>query len=215
MIYKKVIRDTFIVRNATLDDATGMEYVQAQCFPTLHETELMNRAHFANHVKVFPEGQLVVEKDGLVIGSASTFRCDFPEHEHTFLESCDNLWITNAHKPNGDWMYGFDMGVLPEYRGLGLSKEMYKARHEICKKLGIKAQIIAGMTIGYGAVKDKMTIHEYCKRLEKNEFTDPTITPQLKAGFRWIKAVYDYINDPESGNASILMYYPVDENYYI
>ncbi|WP_310380209.1 GNAT family N-acetyltransferase [Flavobacterium sp.] len=215
MIYKKVICDTFIVRNATLDDATGMEYVQAQCFPTLHETELMNRAHFANHVKVFPEGQLVVEKDGLVIGSASTFRCDFPEHEHTFLESCDNLWITNAHKPNGDWMYGFDMGVLPEYRGLGLSKEMYKARHEICKKLGIKAQIIAGMTIGYGAVKDKMTIHEYCKRLEKNEFTDPTITPQLKAGFRWIKAVYDYINDPESGNASILMYYPVDENYYI
>lgn len=215
MINKKILDDRFIVRNATQDDATRMEYVQAQCFPTLHESELMNKNHFANHVKVFSEGQLVVEKDGLVIGSASTFRCNFPEHEHTFLDSCDNLWITDAHISNGDWMYGFDMGVLPEYRGLGLSKEMYKARHEICKKLGIKAQIIAGMTIGYGAVKDKMTIQEYCERLEKKEFTDPTITPQIKAGFRWIKAVYDYINDPESGNASILMYYPVDENYYI
>lgn len=215
MINKKIIDGTFIVRNATPEDAIRMEYVQAQCFPSLHESELMNRAHFANHVKVFPEGQLVIEKDGLVIGSASTFRCHFPEHEHTFLDSCDNLWITNAHVSNGDWMYGFDMGVLPEYRGLGLSKEMYKARHEICKILGIKAQIIAGMTIGYGAVKDKMTIQEYCERLEKKEFTDPTITPQIKAGFRWIKAVYEYINDPESGNASILMYYPVDENYKI
>ena len=215
MINKKILNDAFVVRNATAEDVVRMEYVQSQCFPTLHESELMNKNHFANHIKIFPEGQLVVEKDGLVIGSASTLRCDFPEHEHTFLESCDNLWITNAHIPTGDWMYGFDMGVLPEYRGLGLSKEMYKARHDVCRALGIKAQIIAGMTIGYGKFKDQMTIEEYCERLGKKEFTDPTITPQMNAGFRWIKPVYDYINDPESGNASILMYYPVDENYCI
>jgi GNAT superfamily N-acetyltransferase len=215
MINKKILNDAFVVRNATAEDVVRMEYVQSQCFPTLHESELMNKNHFANHIKIFPEGQLVVEKDGLVIGSASTLRCDFPEHEHTFLESCDNLWITNAHIPTGDWMYGFDMGVLPEYRGLGLSKEMYKARHDVCRALGIKAQIIAGMTIGYGKFKDQMTIEEYCERLGKKEFTDPTITPQMNAGFRWIKPVYDYINDPESGNASILMYYPVDENYSI
>ena len=215
MINKKVLNDAFVVRNATAQDVVRMEYVQSQCFPTLHESELMNRNHFANHIKIFREGQLVVEKEGIVIGSASTLRCRFPEHEHTFLESCDNLWITNAHIADGDWMYGFDMGVLPEYRGLGLSKEMYKARHEVCKALGIKAQIIAGMTIGYGKLKDQMTIEEYCDRLGKKEFTDPTITPQMNAGFRWIKPVYDYINDPESGNASILMYYPVDENYSI
>lgn len=215
MINKKVLDGSFTVRNATPEDALRMEYVQLKCFPTLHESELMNSAHFANHIKVFPEGQLVVEKDGLVIGSASTFRCNFPEHDHTFLDSCDNLWITKVHQPNGDWMYGFDMGVLPEYRGLGLSREMYKTRHEICKALGIKAQIIAGMTIGYGRVKDLMSIEEYCERLEKKEFTDPTITPQMKAGFIWIKPVYNYINDPGSGNASILMYYPVDEKFRI
>jgi GNAT superfamily N-acetyltransferase len=215
MVYKEILNGAFVVRNAKPEDAIRMEFVQAKCFPTLHETELMNRNHFANHVKVFQEGQLVVEKEGLVIGSASTLRCDFPEHDSTFLEETDNLWITNAHIPNGDWMYGIDMGVLPEYRGLGLSKEMYKARHEICKQLGIKGQIIAGMTIGYGKVSHQMSIEEYCKRLENNEFTDPTITPQQHAGFRWIRAIYDYINDPEAGNASVLMYNPVDENYYL
>jgi len=213
MIKKDILYNEFLLRNATPEDAIQMEYVQSRCYPTLHESELLNRNHFANHIKVFPEGQLVVEKDGKIVASASTFRCNFPEHDSTFLEETDNLWITNVQVPDGEWMYGIDMGVLPEYRGLGLSREMYKARHEICKMLGIKGQIIAGMTIGYGKVKDKMTIEEYCYALEINKFTDPTITPQRKAGFRWIKPLYNYINDPESGYASILMYYPVDENF--
>lgn len=215
MINKKNLGDKFIIRNATPDDAVQMEYVQSQCYPTLHESEILDRNHFANHIRVFPEGQIVVEKEGVVVASASTFRCDFPEHDSTFLEETDNLWITNVQIADGDWMYGIDMGVLPEYRGLGLSKEMYKARHEVCKLLGMKGQIIAGMTIGYGKVKDKMTIEEYCNALEKEDFTDPTITPQRKSGFRWIRPLYNYINDPESGYASILMYYPVDENYSI
>jgi GNAT superfamily N-acetyltransferase len=213
MICKSIFENQFIIRNATLDDVIQMEYVQSQCYPTLHESEILNRNHFANHIKIFPKGQIVVEKEGVIVASASTFRCDFPEHDSTFLEETDNLWLTNVQIPDGDWMYGIDMGVLPEYRGLGLSKELYKARHEVCKNLEIKGQIIAGMTIGYGKVKDKMTIAEYCEALEKKEFTDPTITPQRNAGFKWIRPLYNYINDPEAGYASILMYYPVDENY--
>lgn len=213
MINRKILNDKFIIRNAILDDVIEMEYVQSECYPTLHKSEILDRNHFANHIKIFPEGQIVVEKEGKIVASASTFRCNFPEHDSTFLEETDNLWLTNVQIPDGDWMYGIDMGVLPEYRGLGLSKELYKARHEVCKILGIKGQIIAGMTIGYGKVKDKMTIAEYCEALEKKEFTDPTITPQRNAGFRWIRTLYNYINDPEAGYASILMYYPVDENY--
>jgi GNAT superfamily N-acetyltransferase len=215
MIAKKILNDTFLIRHARVEDAIQMEYVQSSCYPTLHESEILDRNHFANHIKVFPEGQIVVEKDGIIVASASTFRCDFPEHDSTFLEETDNLWITNVQILNGDWMYGIDMGVLPEYRGLGLSKEMYKARNEVCKELSLKGQIIAGMTIGYGKVKDQMTIEEYCNALINGKLTDPTISPQRSAGFRWIRPLYDYINDPEAGFGSILMYRPVDENYYL
>lgn len=213
IIYKSILENEFIVRTAIPEDAIQMEYVQSQCYPSLHPSEIMDRNHFANHIKVFPEGQIVVEKEGKLVGAASAFRCNFPEHDSTFLEETDNLWITNVQIPDGDWMYGIDMGVLPEYRGLGLSTEMYKARTEVCEKLGLKGQIIAGMTIGYGRFKDKMTIEEYCYGLEINKFTDPTITPQRKAGFRWIRPLFNYINDPESGYASMLMYLPVDENF--
>lgn len=215
MIYKFFLDNQFLIRTASLKDAVQMEFVQAQCYPTLHESEILDRNHFLNHIKVFPEGQIVIEKEGKIIASASTFICNFPEHDSTFLEETDNLWITNVQIPDGDWMYGIDMGVLPEYRGLGLSTEMYKARTEVCRKLGLKGQIIAGMTIGYGKVKDKMTIEEYCHALKTNKLTDPTITPQRKAGFRWIRPLYNYINDPEAGYASMLMYLPVDENYSI
>jgi GNAT superfamily N-acetyltransferase len=213
VINKEILDNRFIVRTATPADAIQMEYVQAKCYPTLHISEIMTREHFANHIKVFPEGQIVVEENGKIVGAASTFRCDFPDHDSTFLEETDNLWITNVQIPDGDWMYGIDMGVLPEYRGLGLSTEMYKARMEVCKKLGLKGQIIAGMTIGYGKHKDKMTIEEYCYALEINKLSDPTITPQRKAGFRWIRPMFNYINDPEAGYASMLMYLPVDENF--
>jgi GNAT superfamily N-acetyltransferase len=213
MIHKEVLFNEFIIRNATPEDAVQMEYVQKQCYPTLDPTELLNRNHFINHIIVFPEGQIVLERDGVIVGSASTFRCNFPRHEATFLESSDNLWITNVHVTDGEWMYGIDMGVLPEYRGLGLSKEMYTVRQEICKRLGLKGQLIAGMTIGYGKMKEKMTIEEYCYALEIKKFTDPTVTPQKKAGFRWIKPLYNHINDPEAGFACIFMYYPVDEDY--
>jgi GNAT superfamily N-acetyltransferase len=213
MIYKNILENQFLVRNAVPDDIDQMEYVQSQCYPTLHKSEILNRNHFANHIKLFPEGQLVIEEDGKIIASTSTFRCNFPEYDSTFLEATDNLWLTKVHRPDGVWMYGIDMVVLSEFRGLGLSKEMYRARLEVCEKLGITAQIIAGMPIGYGKVKDKMSIKEYCYGLEINKYTDPTITSQRKTGFRWIKPLYNYINDPESGFASILMYLPVDPDY--
>jgi ribosomal protein S18 acetylase RimI-like enzyme len=214
MIRKEILED-FIIRNATPDDVIQMEYVQKQCYPSLHESALMNRNHFLNHIKIFPEGQIVIEKDGIIVGSASTMRINFPEYDFTYLEITDNLWITKTHVPDGDWIYGIDIGVLPDYRGLGFSREMYLARQEIGKSLKLKGQLIAGMTIGYQRVKDKMTIEEYCYALEIKKFTDPTITPQRKAGFRWIKPLYNHINDPKAGFACILMYFPIDENYRI
>lgn len=213
MIHKDIRENEFVIRNATLEDVIQMEFVQNQCYPTLHYSELLNREHFANHIKIFPKGQIVVERDGVIVGSSSTMICFYPKGNQTFMQVTDDLWITNTHEPDGDWMYGLDMGVLPEYRGLGLSKEMYFARQEVCEKMKLKGQIIGGMTIGYGRMKDKMTIEEYCNALQIKKFTDPTVTPQVKAGFRWIKPLYDYVNDPESGNTCILMYFPVDINY--
>ena len=67
MIYNSILENRFIVRTAIPFDAIQMEYVQASCYPTLHESEIMTRAHFENHIKVFPEGQIVVEENGKLV----------------------------------------------------------------------------------------------------------------------------------------------------
>ena len=117
MFHKTILENEYVIRTATSADAIQMAYVQTHCYPSLHQSEIMNKDHFANQCAIFPEGQLVIEKDKMIVASASTFRCNFPKHDSTFLEETDNLWITNVHQPNGDWMYGIDMGVFQSTEG--------------------------------------------------------------------------------------------------
>lgn len=210
MIHKKTADGKFLLRSATLQDVPQMAEVQVRCFPTLAFHERLTEAHYAHHLAVFPEGQLVVTHNGKVIASSGTLRSAFPKPEHTFMEATDNLWITKAHQPTGDWLYQFDMGVLPEYRGLKLSKEIYLAQQDLVKNLNMKGQITVGMTIGYIHYKAQYTIQEYCEKLENFEIEDPTVTPQRKAGFQWVKPIYNYVDDPTAGNCSILLVWPLE-----
>ncbi len=208
MIYKKTTDGKFLIRTATFADVSQMREVQLRCFPTLAQHELLTEAQYANHIKVFPEGQLVVTDGAKVIASSSTLRMNFPKLEHTLMEATDNLWITNSHLPDGDWLYQFDIGVLPEYRGLKLSKEIYQAQQELVGTLNMNGQITVGMTIGYNKYKWKYSIEEYCEKLKNFEVEDPTVTPQRKAGFQWVKPIFNYVEDPSAGNCSILMVWP-------
>ncbi len=209
-IHRRTKDGKFILRTAAFDDAGQMETLQQICFPSLAKEELLSKAHYVNHLKIFPEGQLVILDGERVIASSSNLRMHFPPADHTFMEATDNLWITNTHLPDGEWLYQLDLGVLPQYRGLKLSRELYNAQQELARESGMKGQITAGMTIGYIKYKDLYSIREYCEKLKSRELTDPTVTPQLRAGFQWIKPIFNYVKDPTAGNCSILMAWPLE-----
>jgi ribosomal protein S18 acetylase RimI-like enzyme len=210
MIKQELHNGKYILRNATTADIQQMETVQQICFPTLANSEKLTAAQYQNHINVFPEGQLVVAEDEKVIASSATLRMHFPKIDHHLMEVTDNLWITNAHLPDGEWLYQFDMGVLPEYRGLGLSKALYAAHQDTLKLWGMKGLITVGMTIGYERYKDQYSIEEYCEKLKNFELSDPTVTPQRKAGFQWVQPVFNYLEDPAAGNCSIFLVWTAD-----
>ncbi len=209
----KAGEEHFVIRQASIGDVRQMEEVQRICFPTLAPHELLTEDHYTNHIRIFPEGQLVIVYQEKVIGSSSSFRTHIAQQDLSFMEATDNLWITKAHRPDGDWLYKFDMGILPPYRGLKLSKALYHTHQEWVKSKGMKGQILVGMPIGYNKYKDRYSIAEYCEKLKTNELTDPTITPQLKAGFQWVKPIYNYVDDPAAGHCGVLMVWPsiIDE----
>ena len=196
----------YVLQNTKPEHALQLEELQKIVFPTLSNEEQFKAAHYLKHIEVFPEGQFVITDDEQVIAMTTTMRSsfDFDHYHHTFLETVAGGWLTN-HEPNGDWLYGLDMGVHPAYRGKKLAKELYKARHQMAAQLGLKGQLTVGMMNGYGAVSDTISGEKYFEELMQGKRTDPTITPQTKIGFTPIALISIYLNDPAGGNYGVLL----------
>jgi len=208
---KKEILGKYILQTATAEYTKQEAELQKIVFPTLSEAELISEAQYKQHLEIFPQGQMIVLDGERVIAATTTLMHNYPKGHHTFLEVSDNLWL-RTHDPNADWLYGLDVSVHPDYQGKGIGREIYNARQEVARELGCKGQMTAGMPIGFDEVKHKMTIAEYCDKLIKGEISDPTVTAQSKCGFILIEPLFDYLNDPRSGNCCMLMYWPLDRN---
>jgi GNAT superfamily N-acetyltransferase len=210
--YYKEIPGGIVVRHMQASDALQLEELQKIVFPTLAEDELIRADHYLRHLEVFPEGQFVISFGGRVIGMTTTMRTnfDFLNYHHTFKETIGGGWLTN-HNPDGEWLYGLDMGLLPEYRGKGLARILYRARHEMARSLGLKGQLTVGMMSGYGAVSQEISGETYYEELIEGKRKDPTLSPQMKIGFVPIALMPNHLNDPVCGNYGILIKLDIDK----
>lgn len=209
-MYFKTLASGLQLQNTQPQHAAALAALQALVFPTLSEAERMAERHYLHHLNLFPEGQFVVLNGDQPVAMSSTIRYHLAMEDHTFLEISDNLWL-NTHEPEGDWLYGMDMGVHPDYRGQGLARELYRARQEVCRQLGLKGQITVGMPNGYAAHADQWTLEQYYERLVKGEIKDPTVSAQQKIGFQLVRLIHHYLDDPTCGHGGVLMVLPVEQ----
>src|SRR5690606_27593554 len=90
-------------------------------------------------LEIFPEGQVVILADGIVVGSALSIIV--PEKKayklHNYKEITGN-YNFSTHDKGGDILYGIDVFVHPKYRGLRLGRRLYDARKELCEQLNLK-----------------------------------------------------------------------------
>ena len=182
--------------------AEQLETVQRTCFPTLAEEELITAKHYTAQIERFPEGQFAVlnETDAVVACSTDFITTvDFNNFEHRFIDAVDNNWLGN-HNPNGDWLYGADIGVLPEYRRRGIATLLYNARRDLIRRLNLRGHIAGGMLKGYGKVKEQMSVEEYVAKVEAGELFDPTVSIQLKRGFKIHGIIQNYVDAPSCDN---------------
>jgi len=204
--YFDVLPDGLVVQNTRNEHAEQLEELQKIVFPTLAEDELIRAPHYLRHIEIFPEGQFVITDKDQVIGMTTTMRTnfDFNNLHHTFKETIAGGWLSN-HDPKGDWLYGLDMGLLPQYRGRGLARILYRARHHVARSLGLKGQLTVGMMSGYGAVSNELTGQQYYEQLISGNRKDPTLTAQMKIGFEPVALMAEHLNDPVCGNFGVLI----------
>ena len=120
------------VRPLKIDDFDQLVELERRCFPGMR---VWNRKHIESHLKIFPEGQIVVEHDGRIVGSSSSLIIDFDEYEegHSWSEITDEGYISN-HDPEGDTLYGIEIMVDPDFRRMRLSRRLYDARKQLCRE---------------------------------------------------------------------------------
>lgn len=203
--YYKEIGNGIVIMTTRPVHASQLEELQKIVFPTLAKESLMRREHYLNHIRIFPEGQFVAVKNEKVIGMTTSIRYHLDVNEkHTFIEIFDSGFL-NTHQPNGDWLYGMDIGTHPDYRGLGIARLLYDARQETVQNLGLKGQYTYGMLSGYGAIKEKMSAEKYYDLLLNGKMKDPTVSRQMKYGFKPFGLVPGYVEDPVCDGYTVLL----------
>ena len=212
MWYYRRLPDGLVVLQTRPEHAAELEALQRVCFPTLDDAERFKAAHYLKHLELFPDGQFVVLDGDAVVGATTTLRLpfDFGHVDHTFADIIQGGWLT-SHDPNGDWLYGADVGVHPAYRGRGLATALYAARQETVWRLGLRGQVTAGMIPGYAGVKPRMSAQDYYEAVVAGRIKDPTLSMQIGVGFEPRALLANYLNDPVCDNYSVLLVLGADK----
>lgn len=218
MIPREQLQLQLRVVNTRPEHCKALETMQRLIFPTLSDEELFTEAKYRKHIEIFPEGQFValVDYNGeeIVVGATSTFRTnfDFEYIQHSFLDAAGNGWLSN-HDPNGEWLYGVDVSVHPDWRGRHIGRRLYEARQELVYRLNLRGELAGGMLPGYHYHHRTLTVAQYVLRVKQGRLKDPTLSMQLKNGFKVRGILYNHITDPRSNNSASLL---VRENpYYV
>ena len=164
--------------------------------------------------EIFPEGQVVTVVDGKIVGCALSIIVDYNlvKGDHTYAQVTGKETF-NTHNSHGNILYGIEVFIHPDYRGLRLARRMYEYRKDLCETLNLKAIMFGGRIPNYYKYADRLRPREYINKVRQREIYDPVLTFQLSNDFHVRKVMTNYLpNDEESKHYATLLQW--DNIYY-
>ncbi|HVJ94292.1 MAG TPA: GNAT family N-acetyltransferase [Labilithrix sp.] len=185
------------VRPALLRDVPRLVELNKAAYPDLvEEGVVFDAAQLMAQQAVFPEGQVVVEQSGLVVGSIATLIVS------TSAASAPHTWsgITSygtfaGHDRNGDVLYLADVYIDPAVRGMGIGSVLYDALFRLCERRRLARVVAGGRLWGYHEVAHRMSPAEYVDEVVRGARKDRVLTSQLRAGFTVAGILEGYLTD--------------------
>jgi predicted amidohydrolase/ribosomal protein S18 acetylase RimI-like enzyme len=198
------------VRPLKTEDFDEVVALQLKCFPGMQP---WTREQFQSQIEIFPEGQICVEYTGRIVASSSSLVLDFDlygEH-HGWREASDAGFIRN-HMHDGNTLYGIEIMVDPEYRGMKLARRIYDARKKLVRELNLMRIVIGGRIPGYGEHADTLSAREYVQKVIEKAIIDPVLTTQLSNGFVLKRLLPNYLKSDTAsrGYATLLEWTNLD-----
>ncbi len=196
------------VREATRKDVAALIELNRASYPVLAgENVVWGETHLNSHLRIFPQGQIVAEVKGKIVGAASSLIVNMGSdslRNHTWSGITDSGYFT-SHDPQGDTLYGADVYVHPDARGLGVGHALYEARRELCRKLNLRRILAGGRLWNYEKHAETMSAQEYAQRVAAGELRDLVLSFQLREGFHLRGVMPNYLKDPKSRNNASLI----------
>lgn len=162
----------------------------------------------------FQDGQVAIRVNGQIAGVALSIIVDSRkyEHYHTYKQITGN-YTFNTHRPDGNILYGIDVFIKREFRGLRLGRRLYDFRKELCEKLNLKGIAFGGRIPNYHRYADQMQPKEYIEKVRRKEIHDPVLDFQLSNDFHPSKILKNYLEgDAHSKDYAVLLEW--DNLYY-
>lgn len=205
------------LRNMKIDDFEDLKETMLHAYQSSN-LGVWSQKHIIKLLSIFPEGQLGVYANGKLVAAALSIIIQYESfgHNHTYKQVTGN-YTFSTHDPEGNVLYGIDVFVHPDYRGLRLGRRLYNARKELCENLNLKSIIAGGRIPGYKSFSHSITPKEYLERVANKEIYDPVLTFQISNGFVVKRILKQYLEgDNESQEFATLLewnniYYEEDQ----
>jgi predicted amidohydrolase/ribosomal protein S18 acetylase RimI-like enzyme len=199
-----------VVRPVRMDDFDELVNLQLTCFPGMKP---WIRGQIESQLRIFPEGQICLEYQGRLVASSSSVILDFAMYDewHNWKEIADEGYIRN-HSAEGNTLYGIEIMVHPDFRGMRLARRLYDARKKLAREKNLMRIVLGGRIPGYAKYFGEMTAREYVDKVISKGLVDPVLTPQLSNGFVLKRLLKSYMDsDKESqGFATLLEWTNLD-----
>lgn len=200
------------IRRWKKSDLPAIARCQREAYPNLPPESLQDERKFGMQLSAFPEGQLLAEVGGRVIGYAASLIVilddDSPWHSYDEITASATF---GTHDPAGDTLYGSDIAVTPDFRGQGVAKRLYKRRRALMKRLNLRRMVAGGRLPGYAKHAKRLTAKQYVEAVRQGALRDPALSAHLSAGYQVRGVHYGYLRDTESMNYATLLEMPNEE----
>lgn len=191
------------------EDIPGIIACHRAAYPDYEEDMYYTERFYEMQLAAFPEGQFLAEIDGKVIGYATALIVQLDDSSHWYTyEEITGGGTFSTHDPSGDTLYGADIAVHPDYRGMGVAGLLYEQRKRLMKRYNLRRMVAYGRIPGYNSVAGKMTAEEYVQKVVNGELRDPSLLAHLKAGYQVKRILLDFLWDDSSLNYSTWLEMP-------
>lgn len=196
-----------------IEDYWEIKEVMQSAYSSMPEA-YWKESHITALLKKFPEGQVVIKVNGQIAGCALSLIVEYDTFDgsHTYREITAD-YTFDTHNPDGDVLYGIDVFIKPEFRGLRLGRRLYDYRKELCEKMNLRGIAFGGRIPNYHKYSDTLSPKEYIEKVKRKEIDDPVLNFQMSNDFHPTRVLKGYLEgDKFSQEFAVLLEW--DNIYY-